>query len=295
VDVANAHAEREAYKAPAQSQFRVAALLRFRRADSTEGTIQAVNEEPHDGNIRGAICAERAAMCRFQSEEQDSGANVLRVVVVTDAPPPIYPGPLCREFLTATCSPDVEVVASGTKDPVAFVNSPLRDLLPLPSVYRRKDQPAMKAAGEAFSGKVRAPSDASSAKAYTAAFERAKKQTQQLSVFPLVFAGAVSFEDGRVYCTHELKGIEYGCTVDAVSLLIPELVRVREEGLPPAVSIVQVDNFGVAHAPFAAARSLLVEHGFGAVRLCAHADDGEWAAAMSAKDSLPNADFTEIF
>ena len=27
----------------------------------------------------------------------------------------------------------------------------------------------------------------------------------------------------------ELKGIEYGCTVDAVSLLMPELVRARED------------------------------------------------------------------
>jgi len=33
------------------------------REDGSEGTIEAVNAEPHDANIRGAICAERAAMC----------------------------------------------------------------------------------------------------------------------------------------------------------------------------------------------------------------------------------------
>merc|ERR1719444_661930 len=84
-DVAAAHALRKEYQAPAQSKFRVAAVLRFRRADGREGTIQAVNAEPHDGNIRGAICAERAALCRFQLEE-GATARILRVVCVTDAP-----------------------------------------------------------------------------------------------------------------------------------------------------------------------------------------------------------------
>lgn len=34
------------------------------REDGTEDTIEAVNAEPHDANIRGAICAERAALYR---------------------------------------------------------------------------------------------------------------------------------------------------------------------------------------------------------------------------------------
>lgn len=295
VDVAAAHALREAYAAPAQSKFRVAAVLRFRRADGSEGTIPAVNAEPHDANIRGAICAERAALCRFQCEEEAAGAQVVRMVCVTDHPKPIYPGPLCREFMTSACAPDMQVVASGTQDCTSFSVEPLCELLPLPSVYRRGDQPSMKALGAALSAKVAPPCDKALAAAYTAAVERAKKQKGQEAVFPITFAAAALFEDGRIYCTQELKGIEYGCTVDATSLVLPELVRAREESTPPAVAIFQVDNFGVAHAPFAAARSLLVEHGFGLVQLHAHRDDGSWATPITAKQSLPMADFTEIF
>ena len=32
-----------------------------------------------------------------------------------------------------------------------------------------------------------------------------------------------------------------------VSLLMPEMVRARKEGRPPATAIVQVDNYGLAH------------------------------------------------
>ena len=39
----------------------------------------------------------------------------------------------------------------------------------------------------------------------------------QASVFPVLFAAAAHFEDGRVHIVAELKGIEYGCTVDAVA------------------------------------------------------------------------------
>jgi len=98
-----------------------------------------------------------------------------------------------------------------------------------------------------------------------------------------------------VHAVAELKGIEYGCTVDAATLLMPELIRARKEGGPKAMCVVQADQFGLAHAPFAAARSLLVEHGFGDVLLCGHGDDGEWAAAITAQESLPHADFVQIF
>ena len=61
----------------------------------------------------------------------------------------------------------------------------------------------------------------------------------------------------------ELKGIEYGCTVDAVSLLIPAMQRKRKVSTMPTVGrggvgrdmvrhepsqvLVQVDNYGLAH------------------------------------------------
>lgn len=131
------------------------------------------------------------------------------------------------------------------------------------------------------------------ATAYKEALALAKEQKGQTVVYPLVFAAAVRFADGEVAVASELKGIEYGCTVDAVSLLIPAMQRKRGESMP--LVVVQVDNFGLAHAPFAAARSLLIEHGFGEVAIAAHGEDGKWLAAMKVKESLPHADFLSIF
>lgn len=291
-DVLAAQELRKSYTAPPQSKFRVAAVLRFRRADGSEGVIEAVNAEPHDANIRGAICAERAALCRFQREEPQAGTRVIRVVCVTDSPSPIWPGPMCREFLTASCDPDAEVAVAGSKDPMKITTKALRELLPLPSVYRRRDQPSILAFGKELEKKVSAPPDKRFAAAYAAAVEKARSQQAQLTVFPVVFAAAVHFDDGRVHCVCELKGMEYGCTVDAVSLLMPEIIRARDEKLPAATCVVQADQFGVAHAPFAAARTLLVEHGFTDVLCSAHNDNGDWTVPMTASDSLPGA-FTE--
>lgn len=289
-----AHTLRKEYGPPRQSKFRVAALLRFTRPDGSVGTIGAVNAEPHDANIRGAICAERAAMCRFQREEADMGSRVVRVVCATDAEAPIFPGPLCREFLTATCASDVEVVAAGSAGKVLV--RPLSQLLPLPSPYRRGDQDSMKALGARLGATVGPPADGGLlAAAYTAAFAMAQRQGAQAAVFPIQFAAAVSFSDGRVHRVAELKGIEYGCTVDAVSLLLPELLRAREEGGAPAAFVVQADNFGLAHAPFGGARSLLLEHGFGDVKICGHTDEGKWANPLTVRESLPFSNFTEMF
>ena len=291
-DVKAAHALRERYAPPMQSNFRVSAVLRFQRKDGTEDTIEAVNAEPHDANIRGAICAERAALCTFQKTEAQHGAKITRVVCATDCQDPIYPGPLCREFLTSTCAPEAEIVATGVDG--AWVIQPLRNLLLLPSLYRGRSQKDAKSFAEELATKVKAPEKESLLKAYKEALSLAQEQKSQTVVYPLVFAAAVCFEDGEVAVASELKGIEYGCTVDAVSLLIPAMQRKRANQKTPTV-VAQVDNFGVAHAPFAAARSLLIEHGFGDVLIAAHGEDGEWLPSIAVKESLPHADFLSIF
>lgn len=295
IDVAAAHRVREAYTAPKQSKFRVAAVVRFVRKDGTHGTLEAVNAEPHDANIRGAICAERVALCNFQKQEAASGSRITRVVCVTDHTSQIFPGPCCREFLTATCEPDVEIVASGTADQAALTCLPLRELLPLPSVYRQRGQDSIKAIGSTLRDRVKPPLDENLAAAYTAAVACARKQEKQAVVFPVQFAAAVRFANGRVYATAELKGIEYGCTVDAVSLLMPEIIRTRDEDGVAATCIIQADQFGVAHAPFAAARGLLIEHGLADIKISAHDESGSWAAPITVRQAMPHCGYTEMF
>lgn len=293
-DTALAHRVRLGYSAPKQSKFRVGAVLRFCRPDGSEGTISAVNAEPHDANIRGAICAERAAFCQFQRDEAGRGSRISRVVCVTDAPQPIFPGPCCREFLTACCAPEVEIIASGSAEPEALVAEPLKELLPLPSAYCRRGQDNMKALGKSLEAKVAPPAEADPAAAYAAAVACAKGQERQKAIFPVLFAAAARWPSGRVHAVAELKGLEYGCTVDAVSLLMPELLRARAETDEVPTCIVQADHFGVAHAPFASARSLLIEHGFGKVMLIAHTAEGVWAEAITAQASMPHASYTDM-
>mmetsp|Transcript_22733 Transcript_22733/g.50002 ORF Transcript_22733/g.50002 Transcript_22733/m.50002 type:complete len:339 (-) Transcript_22733:88-1104(-) len=288
-DVATAQALREAYSAPSQSRFRVAAILRFHREDGTEGTIEAVNVEPHDANIRGAICAERAAMCKFQAQEERS-ATITRVVCVTDSPQPIFPGPMCREYLTSMCHPRTEVVVSGSKDPFDYFARPLSYLLPMPSVYCRKDVDEIKELSLALHAKVSAPADGEMARVYRAAMDVAKAAKGQQEVFHIVFGAAVLFADGHIGTACELKAIEYGASVDAVTLLLPEILRHRnDKGEVQATKLLQVDQFGVATAPTAAARTLLIEHGMQDVIFAAHDEDGHWLPAMKAADSLPSA------
>ncbi|CAK0862171.1 unnamed protein product [Prorocentrum cordatum] len=341
-------------------------------------TISAVNAEPHDANIRGAICAERAALCQFQRDEAGCGAKICRVaidgmgpekaiefkanlcILTADGfmqylkspsrlrPQPIFPGPCCREFLVATCAPETEVVVSGSAEPEALVTEPLRELLPLPSAYCRRGQDVMKALGESLEAKVGPPAEPRFAAAYAAALACARRQGQQKAIFPVLFAAAARWPSGRTHyqpgtypypyaghlpitmpisgiplffdgaslglsspfgvsilgigirsrlVTHavaELKGMEYGCTVDAVSLLLPELLRARAESGEFPDCVLQVDQYGVAHAPFASARSLLVEHGLGDVTVMAHTADGVWAEPITARASMPHANYTEM-
>lgn len=293
-DVAAAHRLRQAYSGPSQSKFRVAAVLRFHRTDGSFGTIEAVNAEPHDANIRGAICAERAALCKFAQAEALSGSQVVRVVCVTDNARPIFPGPLCREFLASVCSEDAEVLCSGAAEPAQWSTQRVSDLWPLPSVYSRKGQDEIKALAAELSPKAQVPAEASpQRRAYDAALALAKKQSKQTSIFPVCFAAAVCCADGGVHTAAELKGVEYGCTVDAVTQLLPQMLRAKEsaEAESAPVAIMQVDQFGLAHAPFAAARSLLIEHGFGNVLLGGHLPDGSLFEMRPAVLSLPFADF----
>lgn len=273
----------------------MAAVLRFVRPDGTQGLIEAVNAEPHDANIRGAICAERAALCRFQKEEGDRGARVVRVVCVTDHELPIFPGPLCREFLTSCCAGDTEIIASGSRAPVALASKPLAELFPWPSLYKQKGQKEAVELGNALAAVVTPPAEPNWAQAYAAAAEEAKRQEHQKAVYPICFAAAASLPDGRVIVAQELKGIEYGCTVDAVSLLMTELLRAAKATPGGEFCIVQVDQFGVAHAPFAAARSLMIEHGLGHVLYRLHNPDGTWGQPVKAAEALPFADFAQIF
>ena len=86
---------------------------------------------------------------------------------------------------------------------------------------------------------------------------------------PIHFGAAVAFEDQSISTSNQRSALEYGCSLDAVSQLVPYI----EDSDCPPVLIVQVDQYGVAHSPFAPARAYLSEHGYEDCRIIVHSTD----------------------
>ena len=95
-----------------------------------------------------------------------------------------------------------------------------------------------------------------------------------------VVRASVLFDDGSTEVAWQLKAMEYGATLDAVSLLAQPICMRQLCGGGAAgggacarpVLILQVDQFGVLHAPFAPARSFLHEHRHDGVTIAVHGD-----------------------
>lgn len=74
----------------------------------------------------------------------------------------------------------------------------------------------------------------------------------------------------------QVKALEYSCSQDAICQMAPAILQATRHnnnnsngsyshGAVRILALVQVDQFGIPHAPFAPARSFLVEHGLGEV------------------------------
>lgn len=103
---------------------------------------------------------------------------------------------------------------------------------------------------------------------------------------PISLGAAAVFADGTVATAHQMQALEYGCSVDPVCQLAAELTK--RAGV---AAVAMADQFGVCHAPFAPARALLVEHGFGACLVAAHGANGELMAPVATEllPGLPSA------
>mmetsp|Transcript_7735 Transcript_7735/g.8851 ORF Transcript_7735/g.8851 Transcript_7735/m.8851 type:complete len:409 (+) Transcript_7735:79-1305(+) len=82
------------------------------------------------------------------------------------------------------------------------------------------------------------------------------------TLHPIQYAAAILFQDGTTYKACQRKALEYGCSLDAVTQLGAYIEQKRKDNVNPAI-LVQADQFGVLHPPFATARAYLSEYGFG--------------------------------
>lgn len=269
---------------PAQSKFRVFAILVIEKTDGSFCLVKGANAE--QGYIGGSICAERAALCSLRFLDKPI---IRQVVVVTDSDSPTSCGALCREFLMSHASPDTPVVM-GNAEGNLVARCALSDLWPQPYQYRYCDRATVVEAAKLAASGLQDIADADIRKLYDKA-RSVNALDHADALHPIRFSAAALFDDGSMEAAWQLKGLEYGCTLDAISQLIRDIekkkycspctapgdatVHPHQVGLVvKPVMLVMCDQFGVAHAPFAQARALLYEHGYRYVKILVHDKEG---------------------
>lgn len=246
--------------------------------------IVGTNDEP--GYMGGAICAERSAMVQLRFLPS---FRITKLVIATDSVQPITCGMLCREFLAGHGSVpwDLPVISTarqcarcGLQDEELFLKkdkaecidghaehsiptlcTTIAELYPYPSPYTRLTATASVELGDRYNESSKSLEDLdglpeTAKRLLELAIIEAKANVSD--IHPIQFGAAVMLEDESIVTSHQSSALEYGCTLDAVSQLVPHF---KDDDLRP-VMIVQADQYGIAHAPFAPARSFLSEHGY---------------------------------
>jgi cytidine deaminase len=221
---------------PTQSLFRVVALLLVTHTEQPEegsdlrwSVICGSNIE--HGYLGGALCAERAALCRTRFLH-----NVLvrKVVVTTDSSHGISPGALCREFLMSFSNSDMPVVitnCSGDHTTKCVIS----DLLPFPYVFRKCVRGEIILCAETYTSKIRNQLKITQSQPAFSADENREHLISKVMAaatatnpldshgdtgHPVRLSAAVVFGDGTTSTSYQMKGLEYGCTVDPVAQLV---------------------------------------------------------------------------
>lgn len=226
---------RELIDSPFQSHFRVYALLII-KLNAVYYQIEGTNSEP--SYIGGSICAERAALVKLRLLPCNSW-SIEKMVIVTDNDSPISPGLLCREYISSLASPDMLLVLAS-HDSQHIVTCTIQDLHPYPYLYNKLDRYeidpfAVKYATSMMSLLSHSTDLCRECDIIPSVFEVLYNRTKSVisydkfsdTIHPLQFAAGVMFRDGSVEVAWQLKGLEYGCTLDPVTQLIHEIEKRR--------------------------------------------------------------------
>lgn len=280
---------------PLLSGFRVLALFAYEDLEgNTDKFVVGANVEC--ANIGGALCAERSCIAQLQLLP---AKRVRKVYIVSDADECLTPGTLCREFLSSSAlfSPDTPFISRASHCRPCVTS--LAELYPFPSIYDRVPRADVLAHGCRFceqslahtntstndeEDKQRAFVEAQLAllasdeerEVYRAALDATALDARD-ELFPLRYAAAVRFSDGELRAVWQHKTLEYGSSLDPISKLIPFIeAKQRESGneVQP-VFMLQVDQFGILHAPTARARAYFFEFAFRDLELPVHDAAGQ--------------------
>jgi cytidine deaminase len=239
-------------------------------------------------SIGGSICAERGAMLQYRLLQTNSSGlstwpKIIKVYVVTDADVPIPPGTLCREYMlgspaTTADTPVIMQSANTTSEP--WISS-LGELYPHASPYIKLTVEEQLERGPVLA-KAQPPPTVNDLTTFTEAdITRVIQAAQTVAqtddirdhVHPIRYGVAIMTSSDKSvihYAAAQRKALEYGSTQDAVAQTLALLWndKSKEKVSKPnsessSMLLAQVDQFGVVHTPFAMARSMLVEYGWG--------------------------------
>ena len=274
---------------PRQSKFRVYAILTWENVDDSGekrlGWVSGTNSE--SAFIGGSLCAERAAA--VQLRELPRGTRVTGVYLVSDLEQScITPGVLCREYLLSCVHPDTPIHL-GSKDLHITRVTSLRKLYPCRSVYESMPRDSIAERGKKTAAKIELETlfKGPNGKVWKLLMEKACSSVQKdifgAQMHPVQYATAMQFADGSVSVAWQKAGLEYGTSIDSVTALLHE---VDAKGSP--LRLIQVDNYGVLHAPFAPARAQLFERGCQATEVAVYDIDKDKLVVTSIKDLVPD-------
>jgi cytidine deaminase len=256
-----AHQLRRSLCPPKQSNFRVVAVLLLENGSCIYGT----NDEPVP--LSGAICAERAALLQYRIQQTKS--RIKRVYIVTDADKPVPPGTACREFMQEYLTRDTLISIQSADETSPTWNVTLAELYPYPSIYT-----GMKAAEQVTFGqdhkkdmalKLGEVTIPGMTRQQVALLIKAAQQASQRDstvLHPICYGAAMAVKKSsntsiEIIQACQVKALEYSSSQDAIC----NLSSLLHGGGGTPVALVQVDQFGIPHAPFSPARSYLVEYG----------------------------------
>merc|ERR1712086_83660 len=265
---------------PSQSNFRVTAVVTFNQAGDSGIERFVVGHNGEACCLLNSCCAERSAFLQLGALDE---VTVTGIYLVSDAPGPITPGALCREYMMSSpfCCPQTRVLMEGSEGEQTRVARTLAELWPHPSVYTRLTSKQQLAFGRKFAaeGTQRTPKDPLWAVALRLAKKACENDVRD-ELHPIRYGACIVWSDGQSAVASHVKALEYGCSIDPICQLAAamqaqgELCKWEESALSNAV-LVMADQFGVCHGPFAAARSFLSEHGWGKVKIMLHNEEGQ--------------------
>ena len=243
---------------PIQSNFRVYAIITWSDDENDKkGWVSGTNSET--AYIGGSICAERAAA--VQLRELPHFAIVTGLYLISDLKNDcITPGVLCREYLLSCMAPDVPIHL-GNFDLNITRTTSLRKLYPCPNIYERIARDNLLIHGKSLAEKHL---PLTLGEKWKLLYQEVKDVTKNdkfgSHVHPITYAAGIQFEDESISVSWQKAGMEYGTTVDAVTGLLNDIEKNGKQNAP--ILMLMLDQFGLAHAPFAPARAQLFERGY---------------------------------